>query len=582
MGMTYYARYRYANLADRYNGEAPYDHTAVAGGVAYGYREAGLWTGQWDFIRKRWHKILQQSDSYWRNHDWASGACDNKDSRPNSSVDITWDHETGLEALARCAYAIGDEKTYDFLCYLRARLSLTSVAHEAVQQYLQPYLMWPDHWFAGHIGEPYPPSRSGLKPEGSIAMQWMAPYPHGAVNQMPWRFNNANISSPGVGLRWMGMTQPHQARWMWNRMDKYIPDWYDGRLWKVSGNADPPYFNSTQRSSAANLLMVGLFAGISPERIRERFDRLSLTQALRPFYIERMAHSHGRGQLQNMLFTRSSPMWCSAWEPRVIWHGSYDPAKGAATIIVQPGDAPLRFKGSAWIKPLSIAINGKAAPLQQTVKQARLNNSWAYRADRQTIYIFSNERGRIELTIRFKPDPKAPKPAPRMVSAKPIAAFETNMLNNASFDIPHRNIAKAPFVGAVTGPYLYVNYWLAPDVGAGSSSPLLEGYMRLNGIKTHSAGVSVELFAGKDTQVRQNVPAMPGPHRLVVWAQLARRQWQPDDVELRITAAALNAGVGNIQPLTLTDLTLAPTQLHQDKWVPLILELDAPPKTNAI
>ena len=55
-------------------------------------------------------------------------------------------------------------------------------------------------------------------------------------------------------------------------------------------------------------------------------------------------------------------MWAAVWEPRVIWQGRFDPSTGAATIIVEPGDSPLRFKAGSWVKPLSVAINGTDVP----------------------------------------------------------------------------------------------------------------------------------------------------------------------------------------------------------------------------
>ena len=581
--MMYIPLYRYQNITDRVNGEAPYDFTSVSGHVAYGFKEAGLWTGRWDMVRKRWHKLLQACDPYWRNHDWATAACDNKDSRPNSSVDITWDNYAGLEALARCAYGVGDLKTYDFLCYLRARLAVGAVAHEALQQYLQPVIHWPDRFFAGHIGEPYPPYRSGLLAEGGVAMEWSIPCPEGAANQVPWRFNNAGVSCPAVGLRWMSMTQPRQTRWALQRLDKYVPHYVEGRLWEGYGGASgPPLFPNVQLDVAANCLTMRYFLGESPDALLADFNRLAGAPALIPFNVERMILFHGRGQLQNLLYTRTCPMWASAWEPRVIWEGRYDPSTGTATIIVEPGDAPLRFKGGSFVKPLSVAINGPDVPERPTLKQARASGGWCYAADRATIHVQSPDQGRIEMVLRFRPDPDAPKPAPRMAPEPPVTALETNLLANASFDDQLQNIARSPFVGPVTGPYLYVNRWMAPGPDPDTSGPYQQGLLRQVGKPWRSAGLALAMCAGRNAQIVQNVPAMPGPHRLTVWMQLGRRQWDSADVDCRVLLSALCAESGAIKTLSDISLLLAPEQIQRDSWTPVILEIDAPDGTNAI
>ena len=582
--MTYVARYLYKNLSDRFNGEAPYDFTSVSGHIAYGFKDAGLWTGRWDMVRKRWHKLLQACDPYWRNHDWATTACDNKDSRPNSSVDITWDNFGGLEALTRCAYAIGDMKTYDFLCYVRARLGLGIVAHEALQRYLQPVLRWPDNYFAGHVGEPYPPFWSGIFPESGVAREWSPPFPEGALNFVPWRFNNAGVSCPGVGFRWMAMTQPEQVRWVLGRMAKHVPNYLEGRLWgRYAENGGPPFLPSVQMDVAANSLTMRYFLPEPSDSVLADFSRLAQAPALIPFNVERMTHTHGRGQLQNLLYTRSCPMWASAWEPRVIWEGRYDPAAGEATIIVEPGDSPLRFKGSAWVKPLSVAINGKNVPERNTLKEARADGGWYYGADRKTIHVLSSEQGRIEMAIRFKAEPDAPKPAPRMVSEKAIEELETNLLTNGSFDRQVQNVARSPFVGPVTGPFLYVNRWMAPGpVLADTSGPYREGLVRQVAKPWRTAGLSLRMCAGKDAQVIQNVAAAPGPHRLTAWMQLGRRQWNAAEVECKVILQALRADGEPIKELADASLVLAPSQIERELWRPIVIEIDAPEGTNAL
>ncbi|MFH0963087.1 MAG: hypothetical protein V2A58_03645, partial [Planctomycetota bacterium] len=582
--MTYLALYRYENLPDRANGEAPYDFTSISGHVAYGFREAGLWTGDWAFVRKRWHKLLQACDSYWRNHDWATAACDNKDSRPNSSVDITWDNYSGLEALARCAYAIGDAKTYDFLCYLRSRLALGAVVHEALQQYLQPVLLWPDRYFAGHLGEPYPPYRSGLLPEGGVAMEWTPPYPEGATNQVPWRFNNAGVTNPGVGLRWMALTQPRQTRWNLDRMKKYIPHYMEGNLWSgYAPKAVPPFYNSVHRTVAANCITLRYLLGEPADTVLDDWNRLALAPALTPFNIERMTIIDARGQLQNLLFTQSSPLWASAWEPRVIWSGAFDPASGVATIIVEPGDAPLRFKGGSLLKPLSVSVNGADLPECATLKEARARRSagWFYSADRQTLYCLSDETGRIDLSVRFRPDPDAPQPKPRMLSEPPVMDLETNLLANASFDDQLQNIARSPFVGAPTGPYLYVNRWTLPGIDW-DCGLYTRGLVAQVGVPYRSAGLALRLAAGKDVSVYQNVPAAPGPHRLTAYVQLAKTPWDPAKCRFDVAVKALSATKGASRELAVESAVLSPDTLSAGRWTPITLALSAPDGTNAV
>ena len=581
--MTYLAMYRYENVSDRANGEAPYDFTAIAGHIAYGFREAALWTGRWDMVRKRWHKLLQVCDPFWRNHDWATGACDNKDARPNSSVDITWDHTAGLEALARCAYGVGDSKTYDFLCYLRARVALASVCHEALQQYLQPVLHWPDHYFAGHVGEPYPPYNSGLLPEGGVAMEWSPPYPAGALNQIPWRFNNAGVSCPAVGLRWMAMTQPEQTRWALRRLATHTPHYLDGdRCAAYSGDEAPPMFPSVQRDTAANCLTLRTFLGDSIESVLTDFGRLSRAPVPIPFYVERMTLLHGRGQLQNLLYTRSCPLWASAWEPRVLRQGRYDPASGTATLGFEPGSRSLRFKGGTYVKPQAVLLNGQRLPERAGLGAARADGGWYYAAGRATLHVHSTVHDRIEMQVRFAPDPNPPAPVPRLRSEPPLLGFDTNLLGNASFDETVQDLARSPFVGAFTGPFLYVNRWMVPGSGADYVTPFQAGLVAQVGVPCRTAGLALRLFPGKATRVVQNVPAAPGLHRLSLWLQLGRRRWDPALTRGLVILEALQAESGAIRVLADASLVLAPEQLQRDVWTPVVLELDAPEETDAI
>gem|GEM_PF-6572336 len=581
--MTYLAKYRYENVTDRANGEAPYDFAALAGHIAYGFRDAALWTGRWDLVRKRWHKLLQVCDSFWRNHDWATGACDNKDSRPNSSVDITWDHYAGLEALARCAYGIGDHEMYDFLCYLRARVALASVCHEALQQYLQPVLHWPDNYFAGHVGEPYPPYSSGLLPEGGVAMDWAAPYPKGARNQIPWRFNNAGTACPAVGLRWMAMTQPRQTRWVLERLARHVPHYPDGSRCAVYGGREtPPFFPSVQGNIAANCLTLRFFLGDPAESVLADFERLSQAPVPIPFNVERMTLIHGRGLLQNLLYTQSSPLWASAWEPRVLRQGRYEPATGTATLRFEAGSAPLRFKGGTRVKPRAVLFNAQELPERAGLGAARARGGWFYSVARATLHVHSAEHGEILLVVRFAPDPASPGPIPRSIPEQPLAGQETNLLHNASFDETCQNLARSPFVGSFSGPFLYVNRWMAPGPGEDHIGPFRNGLVAQTGSPSHTAGLALRLLPGTAARVIQNVAATPGLYRLELRLQLGRRRWDPSVTSARVIFEALQVDSSGIRVLADASLLLAPQQLQRYAWTPVVLDLDAPERTGAI
>jgi len=187
------------------------------------------------------------------------------------------------------------------------------------------------------------------------------------------------------------------------------------------------------------------------------------------------------------------------------------------------------------------------------------------------------------MAIRFKPDPDAPKPAPRMVSEKAVEELETNLLTNGSFDRQVQNIARSPFVGPATGPFLYVNRWMAPGPAlADTSGPYRKGLVRQVPKPWRTAGLSLRMCAGKDAQVIQNVAAMPGPHRLTAWVQLGRRQWDAAQLECKVILHALRADGEPLKELADASLVLAPSQIGRDRWTPIVLELDAPEGTNAV
>jgi hypothetical protein len=203
---------------------------------------------------------------------------------------------------------------------------------------------------------------------GGKAVEWPAPYPKDKVNAIPWRFNNANQCYTAASFRWMAMTQPAQARWVLNRFDKYLPHAYDGEFHGIysPSSADrlaPPYFGGVQRGGSTNQTTLWFFLGEPLEKIEERLDRLGRTPALAPWSTETMTLSYGRGFIQQLVAASvSSPMWASAWEPRVIWKGTFNPSTGKATLIVEPGDAPLHFKGTSRLAPIGVSVNGRELP----------------------------------------------------------------------------------------------------------------------------------------------------------------------------------------------------------------------------
>ena len=58
-----------------------------------------------------------------------------------------------------------------------------------------------------------------------------------------------------------------------------------------------------------------------------------------------------RGQLQNLLYTQSCPMWASVWEPRVTWEGRYDPAAGVAEAMAaaRAAGVPIALRGAGML-----------------------------------------------------------------------------------------------------------------------------------------------------------------------------------------------------------------------------------------
>ena len=584
--MTYSPYYRYENVKHRANGEAPYDFGCVGPMMAYGFYEAGLWTGNWSTVRRHWHKLLQVSDSLWRNHDWASAACDNKDSRPNSSVDITWDHSAALEALARCARAIGDTETYEFLCYLRARVALVTVGQEAIQLYLQPMLLWPDHFFIGHVGEPYPPYWMGVKPEGGIAMDWDIPYPEGAVNQVPWRFNSASVPPITSPLRWMALTMPREAHWFLDRLDRYCPHAYDGERWDTYAPGDrrgakPPYFPSIQHEVGINHLALSYFLGDTAQSAEQRLDRLARAPALAPWNVEVATTTMGRGGIQQLLATAGCPMWASTWEPRVIWEGRYDPTTGTAAMVVQPGDKPLRFTGTARQSPMSVSINGTALPQRSTLKAARAESGWYYDPARHTIHVYSLEKQQITLDISFRPAANPPAALPRMVPETPSNKMGENLLVNGGFDTLLTNLRDSPFIGAPTGPYLYVNRWLPAGTYWGGGA-FANRYLEAVGAPARTTGLTLRMYAAPEVDLAQNVAAGPGTYRLMAHMQRGAEPWDAGLAQLQVTLKALAVQRGAIKELSSESRVVLPETLHSGQWAAVALEVTAPEETNAM
>jgi len=169
-----------------------------------------------------------------------------------------------------------------------------------------------------------------------------------------------------------------------------------------------------------------------------------------------------------------------------------------------------------------------------------------------------------------------------MIPEQPVDAFETNLLANGSFDRHLQNVARSPFVGAATGPFLYVNRWMAPGARPDHYGPHMDGQIALVAAPWRTAGPSLRMYAGKEAQVIQNVAAGPGSYRLTVWVQLGRRQWDADKVECKVILKALEADADPVKELEDASFVVAPAQVSRDEWAPVVLEIDAPEGTDAL
>ena len=274
-------------------------------------------------------------------------------------------------------------------------------------------------------------------------------------------------------------------------------------------------------------------------------------------------------------------MWLSAWAPRVIWEGEYDPASGKATIVVEPGEKPLRLKGTSRQSPLGVAINGAEVPKRASLRETRAKGGWCYDPKRQTIHVYSKETEKLTLEISFRADPDVPALGPRMVPEKPVEQVGVSLLVNGSFDQQLTNGRRSPFVGAPTGPYLYVNRWLAP--GLSHVGGAFKGrYLQAVAQPSRTAGLALQMHAVKDSAVVQNVAASPGTYRVTAFAQLGKRPWDPAESPLTVTLKALQATAGRINELQCESRIITPEELSAGRWTRMVLEINAPQTSNAV
>lgn len=469
------------------------DHDAAAGISLSELYNYFLWSEDLGFIKANWRWIKQIYHYFEVVNDWAWMGSSCRDwGGGGVGIDMAWDAWAGLDSMQVMAEAIGDEATYQHVCYLRSKQAIpTLMRFCGFRDYLISYdaFQFEEGQTTSLVGEPDAdgkliiPKFYNTKYLGGREVSYELGFPSGdgLVNACDWR--------PG-GFIFLSDIIPEATREYLRWIDKYCPQWYERppgigleRMWWEK-------LAVIIRMLSPIVLLRGLANGEPKEQLKYYLDRMFSIPAEAP-----PEHTHpllgGAPYLYSVVATWDCPIWLAYWQPAKLLWGYYKKTERIATLGLQPlKDKTIVIKLRYKEPPIGVCVNNNWVGRRLSFKELK-DNLQGFYIDQNYIYI-NLQKGEAAVTVEVYFD-------------------RVNWLSNPSFE---QNII------------YYSPCWM------------LGGEATISEELAHSGNRSAKLYGAANAGLYQDLNLPPGiPYEVTFWYNIPKDLAPDYEIHLRVQDA---------------------------------------------